>query len=108
MASLKNNNKDHDSKDNKNSNSNKKNGGESSPKREKSLDGEETKSKIDLAKKDCTNLKRKVTRLFKKCVEEIKKMTSENLPVKSKKGGKSKVSIIVPEGKKTGDKISFK
>ena len=53
-------------------------------------------------------MKRKVARMFKKCVDEIKKMTPENLPVKSNKGGKSKVSITVPEGKKTGDKISFK
>mmetsp|Transcript_3944 Transcript_3944/g.5143 ORF Transcript_3944/g.5143 Transcript_3944/m.5143 type:complete len:701 (+) Transcript_3944:204-2306(+) len=68
---------------------------------------DDNKSKIDLAKRDCTNLKRRVNRLFKKCVDEIKKMNDENLPRKAKKGGKSKVSIIVPDGKKSGDKISF-
>jgi len=35
-------------------------------------------------------------------------MTDENLPRKAKKGGKSRVSITIPEGKKSGDKISFK
>ncbi len=69
---------------------------------------EEAKAKVDACKKDCTNLKRRVNRLYKKCVDEIKKMTQENLPRKGKKGGKSKVSITVPDGKKTGDKISFK
>jgi vacuolar-type H+-ATPase subunit E/Vma4 len=68
----------------------------------------ESRAKINEAKKECTNLKRRITRLYKKCVEEIKNMTAENLPRKSKKGAKSKVSIIVPDGKKTGDKISFK
>lgn len=67
----------------------------------------EMKIRIDLAKKDCTNLKRRVTRLYKKCIDEIKKLKDDHLPRKAKKGVKSKVSIIVPEGKKTGDKISF-
>lgn len=97
-----NNNHDNDDKNDKKKSDDK----EISVKKEKIVD--ESKATIDAAKKDCTNLKRRVNRLFKKCVDEIKKMTDEHLPRKARKGGKSKVSIIVPEGKKSGDKISFK
>ena len=68
----------------------------------------ENKAKIDTSRKECTNLKRRITRLYKKCVEEIKNLKAGHLPRKSKKKEKSKVSIIVPGGKKCGDKISFR
>lgn len=50
----------------------------------------ENSAAIEAAKKEASNLKRRVERLYKKCVEEIEKLTKEHLPRKVKGGGTSK------------------
>jgi DNA mismatch repair ATPase MutL len=50
----------------------------------------ENSAVIEAAKKEASNLKRRVERLYKKCVEEIEKLTKEHLPRKVKGGGTSK------------------
>mmetsp|Transcript_16727 Transcript_16727/g.31696 ORF Transcript_16727/g.31696 Transcript_16727/m.31696 type:complete len:585 (+) Transcript_16727:80-1834(+) len=67
----------------------------------------ENSAVIEASKKEAANLKRKVERLFKKCVEEIEKLTKEHLPRKIKGGGTSKCQVVVPEGKASGDELQI-
>lgn len=62
---------------------------------------------IEEGKKETHNLKRRVDRLYKKCVEEIEKLTKENLPQKTK-AGTGKCQIIVPEGKLPGEELTIR
>ena len=57
---------------------------------ESTITKNENSAVVEAAKKEASNLKRKVDRLYKKCVEEIEKLTSEHLPRKVKGGGTSK------------------
>jgi len=66
----------------------------------------EDNAKMEEAKKEAGNLKRKADRIYKKCVEEIEKMTEDNLPRKPKRGT-SKCQVTVPEGKSSGDGITI-
>jgi len=66
----------------------------------------EQSPEIEEAKKDSHNLKRRVDRLYKKCVEVIDNLTKEHLPRKMK-GGTGKCQIIVPEGKAPGDLLQI-
>lgn len=67
----------------------------------------EDAAKIEELKKESHNLKRRVDRLYKKCVEEIEKLTKEHLPEKMK-AGTGKCQIIVPEGKTPGDELTIR
>ncbi len=75
--------------------------------KEKAKEKAEHKAKVDASRKEVTSLKRKSTRLYNKCVEEIQKMTPDNLPRKARAGGTAKCQVKVPQGKSGGDNISF-
>lgn len=65
---------------------------------------QEMKEQIEALKKRANDLKKNADHVFQKTRDSIKKMSDKDLPRKKKN---EKVSIVVPDGKKPGDDITF-
>mmetsp|Transcript_4497 Transcript_4497/g.6798 ORF Transcript_4497/g.6798 Transcript_4497/m.6798 type:complete len:797 (-) Transcript_4497:129-2519(-) len=73
-------------------------------------------AKVKNAKTKTDQFKKLMKKLYKVAVEEIKKMTEENIPLKPNAGGNGKtkkgkkmikVSLIIPPNREPGDDITF-
>lgn len=62
---------------------------------------------VEEIRKECAEKQKVIQLLYQRCKKEINLMTEENLPRKSKRNGKVKVSVTVPATKKGGDKVTF-